>query len=330
MTQPRRRDDLTMARQMHKALVMYFLEERSQAEIAKELGVAHATVNRMIKRGRAEGLVQIKITSPIQDLLEIEAKLAEIGGLSNVIVTPSTGSEETALREVGIAASNFLLDHLKDGQTLTLTGGKGASAVALGFDGQTHRDVKLYPATGLVQGKHYTDVNHVAAVMADKLGGTPYQIHAPLFAESAEMRDMLLRMGQVKSVFDRARAADVALVGIGSILTDDSSYYDLDPRSGEDRDAIVNAGARAELVAHLLRGDGSICDYDRNRTLVGLTLDELRAIPSRIGVAAGPNKAMPILTVLRGGYLETLITDEATALRVLALAEAENDEGEAA
>lgn len=331
MPSHRRRDDLTQARQMHKALVMYYLEERSQADIAKELGVAHATVNRMIKRGRAEGLVQIKITSPIQDLLVLEARLAKLGGLKNAVVTPTGGdSLETALREVGVAAANHLTSVLQDGQTLAITGGKGVSSVALGLDTSQRRKVDLYPITGLVQGKHYTDVNHVAAIMADKLGGQSFQIHAPLFADTPEMRDMVLQMGPVRRVFEQARQADVVVVGIGSILTDDSSYYELDPDNGIDREQIEQVGARSELVAHLLTGDGAACDYERNRRLVSLTLNELRAIPTRIGVASGLNKSAPILSVLRGGYLDTLITDEATALRVLELADSMHGEGEAA
>ncbi|MGO8141132.1 sugar-binding domain-containing protein, partial [Rhizobium leguminosarum] len=51
-------------------------------------------------------------------------------------------------------------------------------------------NVEVIPATGCVQGKHYTDVNHVSTLMADRLGGRSYQIHAPLFADDAEQRAM--------------------------------------------------------------------------------------------------------------------------------------------
>ena len=69
--------------------------------------------------------------------------------------------------------------------------------------------------------------------------------------------------------------------------------------------------------------DGSVCDYALNRSLVSLTLDEFSQIPMKIGVAAGPNKAGPILSVMRGRHLDTLVTDEATASRVIDMAAAE-------
>ena len=90
--------------------------------------------------------------------------------------------------------------------------------------------VEVVPLTGGVQGKHYTDVNHVATQMADKLGGTAILIHAPLFADSrraarhADGDDV----GHATSSTSPARRA-IAVVGIGSILRRDSSYYDLHP-----------------------------------------------------------------------------------------------------
>ena len=46
-------------------------------------------------------------------------------------------------------------------------------------------------------------------------------------------------------------------------------------------------------------------------------------IPVRIGVANGPAKVRPILGALRGGLLTTIVSDQATAEAVVALADAE-------
>jgi len=317
----RRLDEPETMRLMHRALVLYFLEEMAQSEIAGELGVSHATVNRLIKKGRALGLVEIRIKSPVEHLFEIEQALKALGDIDKVIVVPTlTDSHETVMQSVGRAAAGYLLEVIKDGQVLTITGGKGVSALVDAIE-TVRRPIEIVPATGLVQGHYYTDVNHIGAKLAEKLGGQALQIHAPLFAETEEMRGMLHRMNSVRAVFDKARSATVAAVGIGSILTEDSSYYDLHPATEHDRREIEGCGAKAELVAHLLDGGGKPCNFALNRTLVTISLDELRRIPTRIGVAAGPTKALPILSVLRGNHLNALVTDEATARRVLELAE---------
>jgi DNA-binding transcriptional regulator LsrR (DeoR family) len=168
-----------------------------------------------------------------------------------------------------------------------------------------------------VQGKHYTDVNHVATQMADKLGGTAFLIHAPLFADSVAEKEMLMGMKSVTDALDRARGARVAVLGIGSILSADSSYYDLHPSSREDQEEIEKAGAAGELLAHLVDLDGRLCDYQLNSRLVALGPEELDAIPFTIGVASGPNKVAPICAALRGRHVRAMVLDEATAQGVL-------------
>lgn len=66
------REEIVVARQMHQALVLHFLEGLTQAQIAEQLGISHATVNRLIKRGRQLGLVEIKIKSPVEPLIDLK------------------------------------------------------------------------------------------------------------------------------------------------------------------------------------------------------------------------------------------------------------------
>ncbi|RWF72075.1 MAG: MarR family transcriptional regulator, partial [Mesorhizobium sp.] len=127
------RDDITIVRQMYQALVLHYMEAKTQAEIAKELGISHATVNRLIKRGHQLGLVEIKIKSPVEQLVDIEARLVAIGGLQRAVVVPSVSDNpQTALQRVGEAAARLVLETIKDGDTISITGGKGVSAVVAG------------------------------------------------------------------------------------------------------------------------------------------------------------------------------------------------------
>ena len=218
------------ARQIYSVLVMHFQEGITQAEIAKLTKLSHAKVNRLIKQGREMGMVEIAIRSPYQALFDLEARFREVTGLETVRITPSASANpETIMHQVGSAAATLLLETLQDGDTICITGGKGVSSVVEALSPERHYEVEVVPATGLVQGKHYTDVNHVATQMADKLGGQAFLVHAPLFADSTAEKRALMKMKSVKDAFDRARKARVAVVGIGSILSGDSSYYDLHP-----------------------------------------------------------------------------------------------------
>jgi DNA-binding transcriptional regulator LsrR (DeoR family) len=305
-------------RLMARVLTLYYEEGRLQSRIAAELGLSSAKVNRLIKQGRELGMVEIIIRTPFQPLFDLETRIKELAEINDVLVTPTVSDNpDVVLQNVGGAAADLLLKNLKDGDTICITGGKGVSAVVEGLNPERTYDIEVVPATGCVQGKHYTDVNHVATQLAEKLGGRAYQIHAPLFAETVEQKDMLMAMRSVNEVLDRARQATLAIVGVGSILSEDSTYYDLHPTPKGDRDEINRAGAVGELLAHLMDKDGNVCDYDLNSRLVGLSPAELAGVPLTMGVASGASKAAPIASALRGHHLKALVVDEATANGVL-------------
>jgi DNA-binding transcriptional regulator LsrR (DeoR family) len=305
-------------RQIYSVLVMHFQEGITQSDIAKLTSLSHAKVNRLIKQGREMGMVEITIRSQYQALFDLEARFREATGLEVVRIAPAASTNpQTILQQVGAAAATLLLETVEDGQTIAITGGKGVSAVVAALAPDRSYSVEVVPATGCVQGKHYTDVNHVATQMAEHLGGQAFLIHAPLFADSVAEKDMLMGMKSVTDAFDRARRAQVAVLGIGSILSGESSYYDLHPGSRQDRSEIERAGAAGELLAHLIDRDGAICDYELNSRLVALSPDELGAIPFTIGVAAGQNKVAPICAALRGRHIRAMVLDEATAEEVL-------------
>lgn len=310
------REDFEAVRQIYTVLVLHFIDGMKQNDIAAMLNLSPSKVNRLIAQGRKLGMVKIAIESPYQRLVDIEKRLAEVAGLAGAVVTPTVvGSPESTLQQVGRAAANHLLETLRDGDVIAITGGKAVSAVVENMLPERAFNVTVVPLTGGVQGKHYTDVNHLATRLAERLGGSTLLLHAPLFAESREQRDLLMDMASAREVFDLARKAATALVGVGSIQTPGSSYYDLYP--GPDRELLAASGAAGEFLAHLIRDDGKIADYTPNSRLVAVTPAELTRCRSVVGVASGREKVRPIRAALNGGYLKSLVVDEETANAVL-------------
>ena len=118
------------ARQIYSVLVMHFQEGITQSEIARITKLSHAKVNRLIKQGREMGMVEINIRSPYQALFDLEGRLKAATGLETVRITPTASQNpQTILKQVGAAAASLLLETLKDGDTVCITGGKGLSAV---------------------------------------------------------------------------------------------------------------------------------------------------------------------------------------------------------
>lgn len=312
-------DEFASMRQMHAVLVRHFIEGRKQADIADEMNLSTSKVNRIIAHARRAGLVKVSIETPFQRLMNLERQLVATGTVAEAIVSPTVSENDgTRLAQLGQAAAAHLIESLRDGDILGISGGKAVAAVVDAVSVEHPIDVQVVPLTGGVQGKFHTDVNNLASRLAERLGGRSLQLHAPLFAEKAEQREMLMNMGAVKQVLDLGRRATACLIGIGSITQAGSSYFDLQPLSAPDRAMLPGLGVMAEVLGHLVHDRGQVANFALNQRLIALRPEEIRACGRVVAVAAGEDKVGPVRSVLRGGYVSTLVTDEETAVRLLA------------
>lgn len=306
-----------------QAVNLYYVQKLTQAEIAQRLGVSATKVHRLIKQASEEGLVEITVRTPIQHLFEMESRLQAIFGLQDVTVIPQIPEDPDAfVHTLGRAGADYLLDHLRDGDVIAISGGSGVRSVVQAIQAPRSYDVTVVPLLGAVQGRVKTDVNYLAGELAGRLGGTAYQLHAPAGVDTREDRDLLLAMRPIKRVLDIARQANIVLMGVGAIVTEPAHYYEFTVFSTEDLIHIAtDCGAAGQVVGVFYNERGQPCAPEYADRLVGLTLQELGQIPLIIGVAGTARKALPLYGALRARYVNSLITDEAAARGIIALFE---------
>jgi DNA-binding transcriptional regulator LsrR (DeoR family) len=316
--------DLSTLRQINQVLALYYIEDKNQAEIAKMLNLSTAKVNRLLKVAREQGLIEIVIRTPFSHLFELESQLEAAYGLPKAIIIPAlTGNSDTALQILGRAGAEYLLQQIRNGDTICISGGKTIYAIVEAIEPRQQYDVRVVPATGSLQKNLFTDANYLAALLATKLGGESYQLHAPALVDSSEERETFLSMSRINHVLEIGRHAQIALVGIGSVLPGISGYYGLltAQETANWERAVQDAGAYGEALAYIFDDQGQLCLPEYNQRVIGLTIDELKQIPLTIGVAATAPKVQPIHGALHNRFLKTLITDESTAKAVLSIHE---------
>jgi DNA-binding transcriptional regulator LsrR (DeoR family) len=311
--------DYDASRLLNTILNLYYVEEQTQAQIAKQLGLSTAKVNRLLHSAREQGYVDITIRTPFQHLYALGTPLKAVFGLKDVLVVPSMPDETgTLLHTVGRAAASYLVEHLRNGDVIAISGGTAINAVVEALDVSRSYDVEVVPILGAVQGQVTTDMNYLASRLAARLGGKAYQLHAPAFADTREHRDVLLAMRPVKEILDIARRAKVALLGVGTVSDVTSRFVQFTALTAEDMRRIADVcHGVGEIGGQIFDIGGRYCAREYADRVIGLTLEEVRCIPFTIGVAAGAAKSLPLYGALRGGYLHSLITDEAAAQGIL-------------
>ena len=126
---------------------------------------------------------------------------------------------------------------------------------------------------------------------------------------------------RVTSLWRRARCA---LLGVGLPPRIRVSLPDVLRRSGADL-----ANAEGDISNRTFDSDGRPVPFDGADRMFAMGFEDLRRIPHSIAVAVGPEKARGLAAAARGGYINRLVTDSATAHAILELPAREVDPGTA-
>ncbi len=298
-----------------KAARMYYEEDRSQAAVAEALGLSRSNVSRMLTAARDRGIVEIRIHDPTGRDLDLEQRLQERFGLRGARVADGGG-----LLRAGQVGARWLVEHLGAGQRVAVSWGTTVQALVsqVPADGGWG-DVEVVP---LVGGLSSVDAaisgEELVRDLAGRLGGRMQRLHAPAVLGSPAGRDVLLAEPSIREALDAARAADTALVGIGSVGSGSSAaiveMLDLDDA---ERAAFEAAGPVGDVCARFFDAAGDPVPGPVDDRVIAVSLPDLAAIPTVVGVAAGREKRPGVLGALRSGVLDVLACDRALALALL-------------
>jgi DNA-binding transcriptional regulator LsrR (DeoR family) len=298
---------------------MYYEQDMTQSQIAERLGLSRVKVYRLLKEARAEEFVQIVINWPTSRDHQSEQAVRRAFGLKEALVLQSGQSGASPiLNQLGQLGARYLEHLLQDGMTMAVCLGRSTyeviHAIRPGFRARVHVSQAMGTMPFALQ---EVDSASLARHLAAKLGGDVRYLSSPLMADSPEAADVLRAQRDIRGTLDAARAADVALVGIGNLDPAHSGFVKAGFIAPEDMMQLLAAGAVGDIAGQILTADGHLHRCDYNRRVIGITLDELRHIPTTIAVAAGLDKARAILAALRTGAVNVLCTDDATAAAVL-------------
>jgi deoxyribonucleoside regulator len=294
----------------------FYIYGQTQARIARDLGVDPATVSRHLKKARDEGIVRIEIRRPRRLHVDLGRELAERFGLKRAVVVASADGGSSA---VPLAAADYVSSILTNGVHLGLSFGRMLSAMVPSLPAGTVANLDISMLLGGF-GRAMPGIqgHELARSIASLYPNSHiHYLQAPLLVDSPEIRAAMLKDGSIQAALRAAAASELALVGIGN-LRDDAPLVRYGHLSSRDRERLLQAGAVGDVCARYfnIRGEPITVLDDR---LIAIEREELRRIPTIVGIAAGPEKYAAILGALRSRYVTVLVTDETTAREVMKL-----------
>jgi DNA-binding transcriptional regulator LsrR (DeoR family) len=290
---------------------LYYEEHATQGEIALELGLSRPKVQRLLRQALDRGIVQIRVVPPLETDTEAERELERAYGLREVIAVEVAADQREAVQELGSAAAHYVRSAVRDDATIGVSWGRSLAAMVAAFEPCPLQGARVVQVLGALPEGPEHEGTGLARRFARNLNALLHLVPAPGLVANAVVRDTLLADDSVARSLELARAANLLVVGIGAIPPRPGTA--LSTVLGDDEIAnLLRLGAVGDIALRFFDEAGAQVETDVDRRVVGLELDAIRTLDV-VAIAGGAPKCGAIRGALRGGLVDVLITDAATA-----------------
>ncbi len=295
---------------------LYYEKEYTQANIAKELNISRPAVSKLLAEARHRGIVKIEIRSPYDSDDGLLNRLSDIFDLQEGLVIPSgTRNDGMNRRLIVSQAALYLAKILPDVSNLGIGWGDTIRDIIDEIDSQPGTGDKggaicpvMGSATSAVQS---LQTNELTRMLAEKIGFTPYYLHAPAFPFSEQDRQLFMTTIEGQKISDLWSKLDTVLLSVNTYPTipDQATAVRFGDRLKEEKAVGVLATYYYDIHGKFIESPADIA--------VRIPMDCLKQARRVIVVADSPRKVRPLHGALRTGLVTHLITDEPTAKELI-------------
>ena len=278
----------------------YYIEDKKQSDIAKELGVSRPLISRMLTEAKALGLVEITIHDPWQRSAVFLEKLQKRWQIQDAVLQEDLEDDRS---------TNIMLSE----STIGLLEKIGAKKIGIGwghFIGQLvawleqhpQKDTgiqDIYPLLGNagVPIRNYHS-NENVRILAENLSATPHFLYLPALPESLEEKKLLCSTELYKQFEKNWQQIDAALVNIGNYPS--TPDFASGVRYGN---MLQKKGVCGRLLAYYFNEQGEIMDPSQDFAIQA-SLEALQKCKAVIGLCS----ANTSVKALRGALETKLFT----------------------
>lgn len=308
-------------RLMTKIAKMYYEWNLNQTDIAKQLGISQATVSRLFKRAKEEGIIRISVSIPTGVNADLEGKLIQKYELKDALVVDVMRDDENQImRDIGAAAGYYVENVIRDNEMIGIS---SWSSTLLAMIDAMHpvpakKGVSVVQILGGV-GNPTAEMHatRLTSRMANLVNGTAVFLPAPGVVGTEAALQVLMDDQYVKEAFRLFSQVTLALVGIGSVEPSRLLSLSGNIFSQEEQDYLNNHGAVGDILLRFFDIKGASVESSFNHRVMSMQLEQLRRVERSIGIAGGVRKYKAVLGALNGHYINVLITDRQIAEKLM-------------
>jgi len=300
---------------------MYYEWEKSQAEIARQLGLSQATVSRLLSRSKEEGIIRISVNLPNGVYTELEETLVKKFGLQDAIVVDSLEDNERMIqRDLGAATAYYLESAIRPNEVIGIS---SWSATLLAMVDALHPaprkpGVKVVQILGGVGSPSVeAHATRLTSRMAQLVNGEAIYLPVSGVLATEAARDILVADEVVQQAITLFDHVTTALVGIGAIDPSPLLAQSGNIFAPQELDLLRQEKAVGDILLRFFDENGKLVETGLEKRVISMSLEQLSKVSRAVGVAGGSRKYAAILGALRGRWINILVTDHFTASRLV-------------
>lgn len=299
---------------------LYYVAGFKQDEIAAELKISRQSAQRLVSLAVEEKLVKFKIDHPIASCMEYSNALSDKFGLTFCEVTPTDPKAPDSLNGIAVAGSNLIESYLghESEEIIALGTGRSLKACIEQVTKMSCPHHRLVSMAGNLKSDGSATSFSTTVSLADRVGAQHNPYPVPVFATTAEEKNIWQKLGPNQKTLELSQFATVTLVGIGP-LTDHCPIIVDGMLAPEDVSELIDAGGIGEIIGWAFTAEGKIIQGLSNDRNTSAALVQGTSKPV-IAIAQGEPKAEAILAALKGQLINGVVTNELTAKTILSLA----------
>ncbi|WP_406543034.1 sugar-binding transcriptional regulator [Clostridium ljungdahlii] len=301
---------------------MYYELNMTQSEIANKLSTTRFKVSKLLQEARDKHVVEITINKPHSRVPKLENILKENFDLKDALVLDNKmlAYEET-LSTLGKLGAQYVDDLISENSIVGVLWGKTLLNLIKNLKPKKKLPITTVQMVGsAAKDNTIVDSQELMRRMAKIYGGKCKYLYAPLYVDNDYARKALMHEPVLSDTIFFANKSDIILTGVGTTDAMFSSSLWANYLERVKQYYLDDLKAVGCIYGHVYNDLGEEVDIDINQKVIGIDTSAIRQANHVIGIAAGKFKAKAILGAIRGKYINTLITDDATASKILSLA----------
>ncbi|WEV43815.1 sugar-binding transcriptional regulator [Lactobacillus sp. ESL0684] len=295
---------------------LYYEDNLGQTEIARDMGISRPTVSRLLKLAREAGVVKIEISNPLVNTTNLSEQLSEKFKCKILVVPNNFNGELTAIKGVGAYAAQYLTQLVKPHDIIGLGWGQTIHMVTSQLEKHSVPDVSVVQLKGGVNiNNEETYADESVTELANALDASAHFLPLPPFFDNKLTKEIVEQDQFIENTLKLGRKANIAIFSVGTVRKDallfQLGYFNNAQKQALQQDAV------GDIVSRFIDSNGEIVSRELNDRTVGIELADLKTKAHSVLIASGILKAPTVYAVIKAGYANEFILDQAIAQELL-------------